>query len=60
MAFEEKYQKNNLEYIVAMVWRKLSTSILAYPEFIFLGKIILGLFTATLLFYLFNKYFGLF
>jgi hypothetical protein len=58
MALEEKYQKASIDYWVSVVFRKISNSFLAYPEFIFLAKVILGLFAFAFLFFLFRKYFG--
>jgi hypothetical protein len=58
MALEEKYQKASLDYWASMIFRKISNTFLAYPEFIFLAKILIGLIAFAFLFTLFQKYFG--
>ena len=58
MNVEEKYNKAGIDYYVSVFWRKLINSFLAYPEFIFLGKIIIGIFLAFFLFVLFRRLAG--
>jgi hypothetical protein len=59
MGIEEKYQKPATDYYASIIKRKIINSFLAYPEFMFFGKIIIGLFAVAILFFLFKKYFGL-
>jgi len=58
MGIEERYQKPTLDYYASIIWRKIMTNILAYPEFIFLAKIIGGLLAAVIVFTLFRRFFG--
>jgi len=58
MDIEEKHNKAGIDYYVSLFWRKLANSFLAYPEFVFLGKIIIGIFLAFFLFILFRRLAG--
>ena len=53
---EEKYSSTPIDYYVSKLKRRLMSSILGYPEFIFLYKIVGALLIATLAFTLFTRF----
>jgi hypothetical protein len=58
MAFEQKYEKAGIDYYASLIVRKISNSMLAYPEFVFLAKVIIGFLVVAVLFLVFRKSFG--
>jgi len=58
MAFEEKYEKAGLDYYMSVIARKITNAMLSYPEFMFLGKILIGFVAVTILFLIFKNMFG--
>ncbi len=57
MDINEKYQKPTLDYYASFIWRKIISGMLAYPEFIFMAKILLGLALAVIFFVIFRRIF---
>jgi len=57
MALEEKYQKASPDYWLALISRKIFNTLSAYPEFIFLLKILIGAVLAFLVFTILKKFF---
>jgi len=57
MALEEKYQKTSPDYWLALISRKIFNTLSAYPEFVFLLKILVGVFSAFLIFTILRKFF---
>ena len=53
---DEKYSSTPIDYYVSKFKRKMMSSILGYPEFIFLFKIIGAFLIATLAFTLFTRF----
>ena len=54
----ENYGKAGLDYYLKVIFRKISNFFLSYPEFIFMGKILLGLIVLVALFLLFSSLFA--
>jgi len=50
MAHEERCQKASIDYWLALISRKFYNTISAYPEFVFMIKIIIGIFVALFVF----------
>ena len=50
MTLEEKYQKASIDYWLALISRKFYNTLSAYPEFVFMIKIIIGIFVAFFVF----------
>ncbi len=59
MSVEEKYQKDSIDYWLALVSRKFWSTLSAYPEFVFMIKILIGIIVAFLVFTLIGKFIGL-
>jgi hypothetical protein len=59
MAFEEKYEKRSIDYIVNVIKRKVIGGLYAYPEFMFLLKISVLIILAFIIFTIFRNTFGL-
>jgi hypothetical protein len=59
MSINDKYQKAGLDYYVSLAMRKISNSLLAYPEFMYLFKIIIGFIVVGILFLILKKTFGI-
>ncbi len=58
MSIEEKYQKASIDYWLALVSRKFWSTLSAYPEFVFMIKILIGIIVAFLIFTLIGKFIG--
>lgn len=56
MSIEEKYQKTSIDYWLALVYRKFWNTILAFPEFVFMFKILIGLLITFLIFNLIGRF----
>jgi len=56
---QDKYSKPKSDYYASIFWRKIVNALFAYPEFVFLFKILVGLVAAFLVFTLFRRFFGL-
>ena len=59
MNINEKYQKPTMDYFASVIWRKIVSGMLSYPEFIFMAKILLGLAILVVFFVLFKKSFNI-
>ncbi len=58
MSIEEKYQKASIDYWLALISRKFLGTLSAYPEFVFMIKILIGIVVAFLIFTLIGKFIG--
>jgi len=58
MALEEKYQKASIDYWLALISRKFYSTLSAYPEFVFMIKIIIGIFVAFFVFFVLKRFIG--
>lgn len=58
MSIEEKYQKASIDYWLALISRKFWSTLSAYPEFVFMIKILIGIVVAFLVFTLIGKFIG--
>jgi len=58
MALEEKYQKASIDYWLALVSRKFYSALSSYPEFVFMIKIIIGIFITFFLFFILRRFIG--
>lgn len=55
MALEEKYQKASIDYWLALISRKFFSALSAYPEFVFMIKILIGIVVAFFIFTFISK-----
>jgi hypothetical protein len=58
MALEEKYQKASIDYWLALISRKFYSTLSAYPEFVFVLKILIGIIVAFFVFNILGRFIG--